>query len=126
MKLQYIQDGGPDCPLIRLYDFQAVEATRLKELINSLANASSTCVPLHEQSGIEPLDGCQLDLRLGTQNVGIVQQGQLKFECALTAESWRDMASFVDPFCDATEMNTYQWLNEDGKISLLLSPSGSW
>jgi hypothetical protein len=126
MKLQYLPDGSPDSPLIRLYDFQPAEAARLKELFDSLANGSRTSAPLHEQIGIESVDACHLDLRLGAQDVGIVQKGALTFECALTAEGWSEVASFVEPFCEAAEAQTYQWLNQDGKISFLLSPSGKW
>jgi hypothetical protein len=126
MKLQYLADGSPDCPLIRLYDFQPSEAERLKELFDSLANGSRTSALLHEQTGIESVDACHLDLRLGTRDVGIAQKGLLAFECTLTREGWSEVASLVEPFCAAAKAETHQWLTQDGKISLLISPSGRW
>ncbi len=126
MKLQFLPDGSPDCPLIRLYDFEAADALRLKELFDCLATGSRTSISLHEQKGIEPVDGCQLILRVGKGDTGIVQKGPFTFECDLTPAGWADVALLIEPFCEAAEANTYQWLNEDGQISLLLSPAGTW
>jgi hypothetical protein len=126
MKLQFLADATPHRPLIRLYNFQAADAQRLKELFDSLANGSRTDVPLHEQLGIEPVDGCQLNLRVFKRNSGIVQAGPFTFELGLTAARWSDVASLTEPFCESARANSYQWLNEEGKISLLLSPDGRW
>jgi hypothetical protein len=126
MKLQFLPDGSPDCPLIRLYDFEAADVVRLKELFDSLAAGSRTDISLHEQKGIEPVGGCQLKLRVGKRDTGIVQKGPFTFECDLTPARWADVASLTEPFGEAAEANTYQWLNEDGQISLLLSPNGTW
>ncbi len=126
MKLQFLPDGSPDCPLIRLYDFEAAAALRLKELFDCLAVGSRTSISLHEQNGIEPVDGCQLNLRVGKRDTGIVPKGPFTFECDLTPEGWADVALLIEPFCEAAKANTYQWLNEDGQIALLLSPAGTW
>ena len=126
MKMQFLPDGSPDRPLIRLYDFEPADALLLKELFDSLANGLRTDVSLHEQKGIEPVDGCQLSLRLGKRDTGIVQKGPFTFECDLTPAGWADVASLTEPFSEAAEANTYQWLNEEGQISLLLSPDGKW
>jgi hypothetical protein len=126
MKLQFLADGAQDCPLIRLYEFQTTDAARLKALFDSLADGSRTEVSLVEEIDVESIDGCQLDLRVGARDVGVVQIGSLSFECVLTATRWFDVASLTEPFCKAAEANTFQWLNEDGPISLLLSASGAW
>jgi hypothetical protein len=126
MKLQFLADGSPDCPLIRLYDFQAAESVRLKTLFERLANGSLGYVSLHQQPGIEPIDGCQLNLHVGKRDTGIVQTAGSFFECSLSPERWSDVAALAEPFCEAARPNSYQWLNEDGEISLLLSPDGKW
>jgi hypothetical protein len=126
MKLQFVADGSPDCPLIRLYEFHAAEAVRLKGLFDRLADGSLTGVWLHEQTDIEPVDGCQLHLRVDSWDIGIVQKSASTFECSLTPKRWSDVAALAEPFCKAVRANTYQWLNEDGEISLLLSPDGGW
>jgi len=126
MKLQFLPDGSPDCPLIRLYDFEAAEVRELKDLFDSLAAGSRTDISLHEQKGIESVDGCQLNLRVGSRDTGIVQKGPFAFECDLTPARWADVASLTGTLGEPAEANTYQWLNEDGQISLLLSPNGMW
>jgi hypothetical protein len=126
MKLEFLADGSPDCPLIRLYGFDRAGAVQLREIFKCLAAGARQSVPIHQESGMEPIEGCRLDLRLGKSDVGIVQSAHLRFECILTAEAWSDMAFLVDPFCESEEMPGYQWLNESGKTSLLLSRDGKW
>lgn len=126
MKLQYLHNGSADCPLIRLYEFTPGEVMKLKEMFDSLALGSHTNLQLHRQAFIEPVDRCQLDLRLATSDVGILQTAPGSFTGALTQGAWADVAGLTDPLCGRFEPNTYQWLNEDGPVSLLLSHSGTW
>jgi hypothetical protein len=127
MKLEFLASGSPDCPLIRLYDFDMAAAVRLREVFRRLSDASLPSAPLHEQLGIEAIDGCRLDLRLGGRDRGIVQTTPSSFECILTAEGWSKVVDLMEPFCDSVgKPRHYQWLNEDGEVSLLLSPLGSW
>jgi len=69
---------------------------------------------------MEPIGGIELDLSLGPQNSGVVQKAPLKFECVLTKDGWDDVSFWLQPFCE-TETGSFQWLNEDGETSLLLS-----
>ena len=126
MKLEYLASGSPDCPLIRLYEFDTTGAQRLREAFRSLADGSLPHIPLHEEWWITSIAGCQLDLRAGPRDLGIVERLPSKFECALTAEGWSDTAAMVDPFCTGQTTETAVWLNEDGEASLLLTPSGRW
>jgi hypothetical protein len=98
---------------------------RLREIANTLASGSQQAVSLHEEPGMESIGGCQLDLRLGLRDLGIVQKALRKFECVLTTEGWRDVAFRLQPFCE-TDAGVFQWLNEDGETSLLLSRDGKW
>jgi hypothetical protein len=125
MKIEFLPDGSPDCPLIRLYAFDRAEAVRLREIANTLASGSQQAISLHEEPGMEPIGGCQLDLCLGRQDSGIVRKAPLKFACVLTADGWRDVAFLVQPFCE-TQSGGFQWLNEVGEMSLLLSRDGNW
>ena len=126
MKLEFLVDGSPDCPLIRLYAFDQSEVLRFKDLISTLSLGKATNVSLHEQSWIDPVDGCKLEMSLGKRDRGIKQVDPSRFECVLTEEGWTDVAFLLEPFC-AKELPTgYQWLEERGQVSLLISPSGSW
>ena len=126
MKLEYLSGGSPDCPLIRMYEFTPNEAIDLKAIFDCLANGAIIECALHEQKGVEPVAGCQLNLRVGSRDRGIHQLGPLAFECMLTTEGWFEVADLAEPFCKNTNKGSFQWLNADGPISLLLSPSGKW
>jgi hypothetical protein len=126
MKLEFLPDGSPNSPLIRLYGFDLVEATRLREAFRSLAMGLRQSIPLHEEWWVEPVEACTLDIRLGKRDLGVVERASSKFECILTADSWTDVVSLVDPFCASETANAPQWLNGDGEISLLLSADGQW
>ena len=126
MKLEFLESGSPDCPLIRLYGFDNPAAVRLMALFRALADGSQPHLRLHEQLGVEASRGCQLDLRLGSRDLG-VEQTSATFECVLTAEGWAEVADLTEPFCEVGDTGEhYQWLNEDGKVTLLLSPTGRW
>lgn len=126
MKLEYLAEGSPDCPLIRLYEFDATGAKRLREAFRSLADGSRQDIPLHEEWWVESIAGCHLDLRLGTRDLGVVERLPSKFECVQTAESWLEIAAKVDPFCAGQSPENFAWLDEEGEASLLLTPSGRW
>ena len=126
MKLEFLAEGSTDCPLLRLYDFDPVGATRLREAFRSLHNGSRQMIPLHEEWWIEPMENCHLDLRLGARDLGIVQRLPLKFDCVLTAEAWIEMVEKIGPFCIHHDSDGFQWLNRNGEVSLLLSPTGTW
>ena len=126
MTLEFLPDGLSDRPLIRLYGFDRIGAMRLREAFRALATCSRQSIPLHEEWWIEPVEECTLNLHVGARDLGVVERAPSKFECVLTAGTWTDMISLVDPFCASESANSHQWLNEDGEISLLLSPDGQW
>jgi len=125
MKLEFLASGSQHCPLIRLYDFALPEVTRLRKTFEDLSQGVSQTADLHREPGIESIDSCQLTLRSSSRDLGIVQNGPLQFECVLTPDTWGWVSELVDPFCDSP-VGGYQWLSEQGKISLLLSHSGRW
>jgi len=129
MKLEFLADGSDDCPLLRLYDFDRIGAMRLREAFRCLADGSRQSVPLHEEWWIEPLENCQLELRLGTRDLGVVQRLPMRFECVLTRDAWLEAMEKTDPFCTPPQnepAETYARLNHDGEVSLLLSLTGKW
>jgi len=127
MKLEFLPEGSDDCPLIRLYGFGQAEAMRLREAFRALADGAKRSIPLHEEWWIEPLDDCQLELRVSARDLGVVERLPQRFDCSLNEEQWSEMVELMEPFCGVTqEQNQHQWLNKDSDISLLISPSGSW
>jgi hypothetical protein len=126
MKLEFLAEGSDDCPLIRLSGFDLAGAMRLREAFRSLADGLRQNIPLHEEWWIETVEECHLDLRLGVRDLGVVQRLPMKFECVLTAKAWMEIVDLTDPFCAHQDEEVYRWLNREGEVSLLLSPTGKW
>jgi len=124
MKLEYLHEGSPDCPLIRLYEFDRSEASRLKDVFSNLAKRTTSNISLDAQPFITAVNNCRLGLTRGEHDIGIKGSGEV-FECVLTSEGWKAVEGLTEPFCE-TELAGFQWLNEDGDVSLLLSPKGTW
>ena len=125
MRLEYLPDGSPDCPLIRLYDFRPDEAARLGAAVADLAAGRSERVAVHELPGVAPIGGCQLVLRVGPRDAAVVQVGPAAFECRFTAGTWDNVAGLIEPFAESA--SGYQWLaGSPGEVAVLLSASGEW
>ena len=125
MKLEYLSEGSPDSPLIRLYSFTLREVLRLKERVDNLSTGELSEIALHKEPGVEPIDGCEFQLKLGDRDRGIVQITPVHFECALSNEGWIDVSCLLEPFCEP-DATGFQWLVDKGPISLLISVKGTW
>src|SRR5579864_8527399 len=112
MKLQFLDGGSPDCPLIRLFSFDQTQAVRLVEIFNQLSEGTLEELSLHREPGIQPVGGCALLLRCGKRDIGIVQKEPMQFECILTKEAWSDAAERTKPFSKSGRSDSFQWLNE--------------
>jgi hypothetical protein len=124
MRVEYLAAGSSDCPLIRLYDFGAVEVTRLKDSVTALAGGAADHLAVHELPGVEA--GCRLMLRVGDESHGVVEASAGCFECVLTRAGWHDVVGLIEPFCQSGPSTGFQWLVDTGRVSLLLSTDGRW
>ncbi len=127
MKLEYLADGSPDCPLLRLCDFDAAQAAGLRDMFASLADGSRDGVALHDLPWVEAVSRCRLVLRAGRRDVGVVPTGECNgFECVLTRETWDNVEGLTEPL-SAAPSRGFQWLVPNaGGIRLLLSSDGFW
>ena len=127
MKMEFLPDGSPDCPLIRLYDFDTKQACLLQSLLSNLADGTETEVSLQEALSAEAIEDCNLILQTTDKDHGIVWNAQVgTFLCQLRCSSWESVAELVAPFCVRSVAGTFQWLSQTSSISWLLSPSGLW
>ena len=125
MKVEYLKAGSPDCPLIRLFEFDAKEANGLRLACVSLSRGEETAVDLLRSLGVESVGGCRLTFRVGPQDEGLKRAtGEQSFECSLTPEGWEDLALLIEPFTKSCK--GYQWLTQTGEARLLFSPFGTW
>ncbi len=122
MKLDYLEQGSNDCPLVRLYGFDSEDARCLRQAFCGLADGSVERVGLES---IESVDGSHLTFVLDARDRGVVETSPHHFEVVLAPEGWRQAADFVAPFCDGGF--GYQWLTPQTRgIQLLFSKDGAW
>jgi hypothetical protein len=62
MKMEFLESGSPDCPLIRLYEFKLGEAQYLRRIVLSLSGSRTSSVPLHKKQGIQSIGGASSHL----------------------------------------------------------------
>lgn len=126
MKLEFLEDGLPDRPLIRLYAFDSTEAVHFRAVLRSLIDETCKRYDLHHDTKIEALNGCRLTLHLHDRDLGVVRYGHGAFDCVFTREGWCNVAFLVGPFCESAAPGRYQWLTDKGDAFLLLSTDGTW
>jgi hypothetical protein len=125
MKLEFIAEGSPDCPLIRLYDLTTAEATQLIAAVADLASGGAGQLDVHGLPFVESVDGCCLTLIRRSWDQAVVRIGPSNFECGFTAGTWDNVAGLVEPF--RKDLSGYQWLaGSPGEANVLLSASGQW
>ena len=127
MKTEFLPDGSPDCPLLRLYDFDTAQACHLQRLVSDLAAGAVNEVSLQQFLAVEAIAGCCLTLQVGAEDQGIMRDTQSgAFICRLRRSSWERVGELISPFCGQDLAEGFQWLDETSRISWLLSPHGSW
>lgn len=125
MKLEFVREGSPDCPLLRLYDFEPAEARQLQHAVLRLVRKSDEMIALHQQPGMQPVTDCELTLLRADDVQGVRETAPAKFEWLYSIDGWLEVAGLIQPFCQA-DAGGFQWLNRIGKIAVLLSRDGSW
>lgn len=125
MKLEFLSDGSPDCPLVRIYEFTSPEIGLLASLCRRLANEEIKVFSLSEVPNVEAVGDVHLSFQLSDTDRGLLQPRATTFELVLSAESWRTVVDLMSPFHRPTL--GYQWLWERSRQpSLLLSVTGAW
>jgi len=125
VKLEYPPQGSPECPLLRLYDFDQPQAKQLSELVKSLGAGDREDVALHNEAWVESVGECCLNLQRGERNQGVCTTPSGTFDCVLSTEGWKEIEELLEPFRESDTFG-FQWLTHQGKIALLISPSGQW
>ena len=125
MKLDFLEEGAEDCPMVRLYDFRSSDVLRLIEMFRALATGSRQQASLDDVCPVESVDGTHLRFTRGERDQGVVKRGAADFEVILAGAGWEQAAGLAEPFCKPSA--GYQWLTPHaGSIQLLLSPTGDW
>ena len=125
MKLEFLASGSPDCPLIRIYEFNSKEAYELRRIALHLARGKETVVRLHELPNVTAIGGCELTLHQRKSDRGVSAVSSSKFEWALSRAGWLQVADLIRPFSRGTASG-FQWLFGTSKVNILLSCDGKW
>ena len=124
MKIEYLKNGSPDCPLVRIYGENKEEWIQLKSSFSQLTQGHTSEVSIHHLKGFVSIDRCEVTAELGQRDIGITETDNNKFRCILTNDTWDNIEYLLTPFCNGKK--GFQWLDETSNISLLISTSGMW
>jgi hypothetical protein len=125
MKLEYLADGSPDCPLLRLCNFTRTEARQFLASVARLASGAADRIEVHGLAFVEPVDECWLSLARWSWDQAVVRVGSSAFECRFTLGTWDNVVGLIEPFAQGAGGS--QWLaGLPGETAMLLSVSGEW
>jgi hypothetical protein len=127
MKIDFLESGSADCPLIRIYAGQPEACRQLKQAFEHLADGAVKEVALSDLPGMLPVGGCCLIAQAGRRDQGIVRSAGNQFRWVLTPATWDNVAGLVEPFC-SVPVPGYQWLDQVGasEARVLISTDGCW
>jgi hypothetical protein len=135
MKIEYLESGSPDCPLIRIYGNNCGEFSTLADTIIQLHQGSIQHAVLTELTHFEGIDGCILTAAIGHEE-GVSRFSKEEFRWSLSQSKWSMVADLISPFTRSHLYDMHQWLSgkeaiallNQGIISILIStdPRGSW
>ena len=129
MTIEFLADGAPECPLVRLYDFSWAEIEELRAAFRDLAEARLLRYDVHERPWADPVDGCQLTFEHSAEWGGMrLPIDRRSFTLSLPPEGWREVDDLAAPLSQYEDMLGFQWLTDvtDSEVQLLLSAGGEW
>lgn len=138
MRVEFIESGSSDCPLIRIYGTTAGEFERLQRACEDLANGSADSFSVQNLLGFEAVDDCSLIFAAGPQDKGTMRRSQKEphFELVLMRKRWNLVAGLLEPFAQHPLGSYHQWLSgkeaigelSNSKISVVISSHqyGAW
>jgi hypothetical protein len=136
MKLEYIETGSVDCPLIRIYGEESFDS--LIAAFCDLSNERLESVVVEDLPNYESINGCHLIISAGIIDDGIrkISSSNSGFSWVMKRSSWDDLAELAEPF-HVFQKHQYQWLAgrearmpnlSASNIALVVStyPDGQW
>lgn len=128
MKVEYLHKGALDCPLIRIMDFSREELRALRRVFVRLARGSEQSVSIGSLSRVDCIDGIDLLLQDTVKDEGIELRHRIgnTFHCRLSRDAWLEANGKAKRIEQAIGAGSFNWLNDDGDVRLLLSWNGGW
>jgi hypothetical protein len=125
MRVEYLDASLPTGSIIRFFDFSPPELDGLiAEFVELAESRVGTSVQLAPHDSITTLN-----VPLVTAGVAKIDRGATlsgtSIQWWLTPAGWLDAADRARAL-DPSSANEFQWLDQSGPISVLLSVSGQW
>ena len=119
MRFEYIPDASADAPLLRIVEFTAAELETLIAAFAQLASPGAEALHL-----TDPSAALQVVAETIAGDAGLRRTDGDTFRWSLSPNAWSDVAARAQQLVAA--QGSFQWLDESGQISVLLSRSGMW
>ncbi len=119
MKIEFLPNVSRGEHVLRLFDFDRVQAQQLSEVIREVITEGRT-INLAEREFIQPVN-CDLSLRIAGYDQGILTDDDHHFYCKMSISGYESILKLLEPFCNK-ESRSYTWLYDlDNPIDFLLS-----
>jgi hypothetical protein len=123
VKLDFIETGAPDCPLLRLAYADPATVTQLIQVLRRVGPAP---VALDGTAGVEPVGGVRLYVSEGKVDLGVRRVEPGSFSWVMDHEGWLQVIDLLSPFAEAkTSGNRFQYLSQEG-VAVIISTDGRW
>jgi hypothetical protein len=124
LKIEFLEEGSDNCPLIRIFGNDVEAYNRLKLLFEQLASGAVLETKLYELAGVEAIESCSVIALASQRDLGANRCGDA-FWWELTPGAWDNVAGLLAPFSQADSAG-FQWLDCCGDIKVLVSLDGCW
>jgi hypothetical protein len=126
MYLEYLADGAPECPLIRIIEPHSRGATALIQSVDRLISGQIDCFNIAQIDGTEVAAGLSVKCSRNTKSLGL-RGLDGHFQWILTTDEWRNVAALIYPFMNDDLRNGYQWLwDNPDQPRILFTRNGQW
>jgi hypothetical protein len=137
MNIDFLNDGAPECPMIRIYGSDTRQFLELFDSISELARGTNDDACLDDLDGFTSEGRCVVTLSTteDVDSVGVFGSNE-RLVWRLTRDMWGVVAGLIKPFSTGSVGIRHQWLMgrearyglEASNISVLLtnSENGHW
>lgn len=101
MKLEYLSEGSPDCPLIRIFGASRTEFSRLRSAVLLLNRGELISKGVHELEGFHLLNFGQLTMTASDKASGVKRARVDSFNWLNSRSQWALVAGLLEPFSES-------------------------
>ncbi len=124
MRLQYIHDGVIDAPLLVFDGRDPRVVAALREALHP--EMGRFPISLDELPGIEMVDAVRVTASIGDTDLGARRDEDGRVSWVLTIEGWEQVVGLLAPFTTSLTGNAFQYLSQEGPVTVIISTDGRW